>query len=342
MTLTSGKRHLLLSALLLFLLLVAAAIWLAMQHHHRRTDDAWITADYTLVAPRVAGYVQRIYVTDNQSVKAGELLAEIDDSDYRVALESALASLAQSSAKKGAALAQLEQQQAIIDQSVASVAASEATLNYAGQNADRYRRLLQSGTATADEQQKANASQREASANVQKNRAAVVAARKQVGILAASVRQAEADQAVAQAAVDKAKLNVAWTKITAPVDGVIGQRALRQGAWVSAGTRLLAVVPLQHSYVTANFLETQLPDVSIGQPVNIRVDALPGYAFSGHIDSIAPATGATFSAIAADNATGNFTKIVQRLPVKITLDPGQKGLDKLRVGMSVVPEIQTN
>jgi membrane fusion protein (multidrug efflux system) len=237
--------------------------------------------------------------------------------------------------------AQLEQQQSVIAQQKASVAASQATAQYAGQSAERYNRLYKSGTVAADEQQKASSAQRSATATVRQSEAALAAAIKQVGVLQAAVRSSQADVAAAKANVDQARLNLSYTRIVAPVAGMVGQRTVRLGAWVSAGTRLLAVVPLQQTYITANYLETQLKDVRPGQPVRIKVDALPDQVFTGHVDSIAPATGATFSAISPDNATGNYTKIVQRLPVKIVLDKGQPNLAQLRVGMSAVPEINT-
>ncbi|QHM71938.1 HlyD family secretion protein [Mixta intestinalis] len=339
MSFTPAKRTALLTALLIILLAIACFIWSVMTRADYRTDDAWVSADYTLVAPKVSGYISQVLVRDNQPVKAGDLLATLDDRDYRVALESAEANLQLSEAKLAAIIAQREQQQAVIAQNRAAVNASQATLSYAGQNAERYRRLLQSGTATADEQQKASSSMRSAAAQVEQNRAAAVAAEKQIAILQASQKQAEADIAAARASVDQAQLNLSYTRIVAPVSGMVGQRTLRQGAYVSAGSRLLALVPLQQIYITANYLETQLDKVKPGQRVEIAVDALPGQRFHGHVDSIAPATGATFSAIAADNATGNFTKVVQRLPVKITLDTQQPNLARLRVGMSVVPEI---
>lgn len=339
MAFTPAKRTLVLTIALLFLLGIAAWIWLAMQHYDARTDDAWVTADYTLVAPKISGYVETVNVSDNQSVKAGDVLATLDDRDYRVALETARANLQVSQAKTLSIHAQLDQQQAAIAQADAAVVSSEAALSYAGQNAERYRRLLQTGTATADEQQKASTSMREASAQRQQDQAAALSARKQVGILQASLKQAEADNAAAQASVDQATLNLSYTRIVAPIDGTVGQRAVRQGAWVSAGTRLLAVVPLRQTYVVANFLETQLTGVKPGQAVTITVDALPDVTLRGHVDSIAPATGSTFAAITADNATGNYTKVTQRLPVKIVLEPNQAGTSRLKVGMSVVPEI---
>lgn len=340
MSFTPAKRTLTLALLLLVLLAIAFFIRASLNRHHFRTDDAVVSADYTLVAPKISGYIRSVNVGDNQQVKAGEVLATIDDQDYRVALETAQANLQISQAKLTSIQAQLDQQQANIAQQEASVSASQATLNYAGQNADRYRRLLKTGTATADEQQKSASVMQTAAAQLKQNQAAVVSARKEVGVLQASRKQAEANIAASQASVDQARLNLSYTRIVAPIGGTVGQRAVRQGAWVSAGTRLLAVVPLQQSYVVANFLETQLTNVSAGQPVSISVDALPGVTLRGHVDSIAPATGSTFAAISADNATGNYTKVVQRLPVKILLEPNQPALTRLRVGMSVVPELE--
>ena len=333
------RKTVLLSLLLLVLLAMALIVWSVMTRNDHRTNDAWVNADYTLVAPKVSGYIASVRVKDNQQVAAGELLATLDDRDYKVALESAEAALQVSEAKLLSSKAQLEQQESVIDEQKASVSASQASAQYAGQSAERYNRLYQRGTVAADEQQKASSAQRSASAAVRQSEAALASAIKQVGVLQAAVRSAEADVAAARASVDQARLNLSYTRIVAPVAGMVGQRAVRLGAYVSAGTRLLAVVPLQQTYITANYLETQLQDVRPGQPVRIRVDALPDQIFTGHVDSIAPATGATFAAIAPDNATGNYTKVVQRLPVKIVLDQDQKNLAQLRVGMSAVPDI---
>jgi len=334
------RKSVLLSLLLLVLLAIAFFIWSTMTGNDHRTNDAYVNADYTLVAPKVSGYIAEVKVQDNQQVKAGDVLATLDDRDYRVALESAEADLQVSQAKLLSSQAQLEQQQSAIEQSKATLAANQATAQYAGQNAERYNRLYKSGTVAADDQQKASSTQRSAAAAVRQSQAALLSAVKEIGVLQAAVRQAQADVAAAQASVDQARLNLSYTRIVAPVDGMVGQRAARVGAYVSAGTRLLAVVPLQQTYITANYLETQLSDVRQGQRVNITIDALPGKRFTGHVDSIAPATGATFSAISPDNATGNYTKVVQRLPVKIALDTNQPGLSLLRVGMSAIPEIE--
>lgn len=334
------RKTVVLSLLLLVLLVMAFFVWSAMTDNDHRTTDAYVNADYTLVAPKVSGYIASVNVHDNQRVKTGDVLATLDDRDYRVALESAEADLQVSQAKLLSSQAQLEQQQSVIEQQKASLAASQASAQYATQSADRYNRLYKSGTVAADDQQKASSTQRSAQAAVRQSQAALTSALKEVGVLQAAIRSAEADEAAAKASVDQARLNLSYTRILAPVDGMVGQRSERSGAYVSAGTRLLAVVPLQQTYITANYLETQLADVRPGQRVSVTVDALPGKTFSGRVDSIAPATGATFSAISPDNATGNYTKVVQRLPVKIVLDRDQKDLIQLRVGMSAIPEIQ--
>nr|MBA2817055.1 DSBA oxidoreductase [Candidatus Pantoea persica] len=261
----------------------------------------------------MAGYIAEVRVQDNQQVKAGDVLATLDDRDDRVALESAEADLQVSQA-------QLEQQQSAIEQSKATLAANQVTAQYAEQNAERYNRLYKSGTIAADDQQKSSSTHRSS------------AAVKAIGVLQAAVRQA-------QASVDQVRLNLSYTCIVAPVDGMVGQCAARVGAYVSAGTRLLAVPPLQQTYITANYLETQLNDVRPGRRVKVTVDALPGKHFTGREDSIAPAIGAAFSAISPDNTTGNHTKVVQRLPVKIVLDKDQPELSQLQVNISAIPEI---
>ncbi|HEE5191337.1 HlyD family secretion protein [Klebsiella pneumoniae] len=335
-----SRRTTLLSALLILMMTMIFFVWSTMLNNDTRTNDAYVNADYTLVAPKVSGYIKNIYVADNQRVKAGQTLATLDDRDYKIALEMAQANLQLSDAKRLSSLAQLEQQQSIIAQTKATLLASQASAQYVSQNAERFNKLYQRGTVAADDQQKAHSTQRSASAVVRQNEAALTSAEKQVGVLRAALRQAEADVAVAQAKVSQARLNLSYTHIVAPVDGMVGQRSVRLGAYVNAGTRLLAVVPLHQTYITANYLETQLANVQQGQKVLIKIDAMPGKKFTGHVDSIAPATGATFSAIQPDNATGNFTKVVQRLPVKIVLDGNQPDAKLLRVGMSAVPEIK--
>ncbi|MDU6410769.1 MAG: HlyD family secretion protein [Yersiniaceae bacterium] len=338
---TSSKRIPLLVAVILIALLAGVVVWRLAGHGQETTNDAYVTADYTLVAPRISGHIAEVRVEDNQQVEAGQLLARIDDRDYINALNTAQATLESKQAQLKSLDAQLIKQQQVIVQARAALDSSVAGMNYARQSADRYRRLLQQGSGTADQRDESDATYREKAAAHQSDVAALEAAQQEVDVLKAERAEALAAIDAANADLSQAKLNLSYTRITAPVAGTVGQRSLRVGAYVSAGTRVLAVVPLQHAYIVANYLETQLGGVVPDQPVSIRVDALPDAVLHGHVESIAPATGATFSPIAADNATGNFTKVAQRLAVKIVLDADQPLVQRLRVGMSVVPTIDT-
>jgi len=342
MSISSTQRSISLALVAIVILIAGYLIYTLSGRHDVSTDDAYISADITLVAPKISGHIAQVAVEDNQHVHAGQLLAQIEDADYQSALHSALALVATRQAQERNVAAQLVQQQSVIKGAQATLDAGNATLGYARQNADRYQRLLATGTGTADLQQKSNADLHQQQGLQQQNIAALESAKQQMAILQASLDEAHAAIADANATLEQAKLNLSYTRITAPIEGMVGQRNLREGAYVTAGTRLLAIVPLQQPYVVANYLETQLAHVQPGQRVDIKVDALPDQPFHGKVDSIAPASGVTFSPIAPDNATGNFTKVVQRLAVKITLDTKQPDLERLRVGMSVVPDIKTD
>jgi membrane fusion protein (multidrug efflux system) len=304
------------------------------------TDDAYIKADYTIIAPKVSGYVAEVLVRDNQPVKAGQVLARIDDRDFRAALNQAKADVAAADAAIRNLDAQLALQQSVIDQQEAGIAATEASLTFAQQDHVRYRNLMKTGYGTVQRAQLAASTLQERTAQLQRDRAALVAAEKKIDVLATERRKALAQRNRTRAVEHQAELNLSYTTITAPVDGAAGARSLRVGQYVQAGTQLMAVVPLQAVYVVANFKETQLTHVRSGQPVNIRVDGFPDMALKGHVDSLSPASGLEFALLPPDNATGNFTKIVQRIPVKIVLDENDlTGL--LRPGMSVEPTVDT-
>jgi membrane fusion protein (multidrug efflux system) len=307
----------------------------------QRTDDAYVAADFSIVAPKVAGLIDRVEVDDNAIVKAGQELAHIDDRDYRAAASSADAALAAAQADVENLTAALLRQRSVIDQANATVAADEAARTFAQANATRYRNLSSGGAGTVEQQQQSAAQLEQAIAAKERDSAAAVATQREVSIL-----QAQRDRAIAnvqreQAALDQARLNLSYTHILAPVGGMVGQRGVRVGNYVSPGTALLAVVPLQSAYVLANFQETQLKSVLPGQRAQITVDSFPGQSLAGRVDSLAPASGVAFSPIPPDNATGNFTKVVQRLPLKIRLDPNQPLLQRLRVGMSVEASVDT-
>ena len=298
-------------------------------------------ADNTTIAPKVSGYLREVLVGDNEPVKAGQVLARIDERDYRVALDQASADVVAADAAIASKQAQLEVQQTVIDAAKATVDVDSATVMFAAQENKRYTDLASTGYGSLQNAQQAQSRIAAAQATVQRDTANVAAALKQVDLLKAEIEQAKAARGRAAAVRDQAGLNLGYTTIVAPIDGVVGNRSLRVGQYVQAGTQLMSVVPLASAYVVANYKETQLTDVREGQAVTIAVDTFPGQVVHGHVDSIAPASGQEFALLPPDNATGNFTKVVQRIPVKIALDAENNTAIELRPGMSVIPTIET-
>jgi membrane fusion protein, multidrug efflux system len=305
------------------------------------TDDAYVRADSTIVAPKVPGYLSEVLVGDNQPVRAGQLLARIDDRDYKVALEQAEADIATAQADIDNVKAALQQQQAVIAQARATLEVDQANLTFTEQDRTRYSSLAQNGSGTVQMAQQTLAKRDMARATLARDSAAVTAAERQVGMLQAQLAKDEAVLQHNKAVRDQAQLNLGYTNIVAPVDGVVGNRSLRVGQFVQAGTQLMAVVPLASTYVVANFEETKLGDIRTGQPVDIVVDTYSSTKVRGHVDSISPASGQEFALLPADNATGNFTKIVQRIPVKIAINPDDRLRGALRPGMSVTATVDT-
>ena len=304
------------------------------------TDDAYVKADYTTVAPKVAGYIRQVLVNDNDPVKSGQVLARIDDRDFQAALSQARAAVKAADAAIANIDAQIALQQSVIGQAKATIDASQASLDFAVSDAARSARLITSGAGTQSRAEQSQSARDQAAAAVERDRAALVAAENKVPVLETQRQQAIAERDRAAAAAQQAELNLSYTDIVAAVDGTVGARSIRLGQYVTSGTQLMAVVPLHAVYVVANFKETQLTHVRPGQPVEIKVDSFPDMAIKGHVDSVSPASGLEFSLLPPDNATGNFTKIVQRIPVKIVIDDeALSGL--LRSGMSVEPEIDT-
>ena len=305
------------------------------------TDDAYVTADYTTIAPKVSGLISQLLVDDNQPVKTGQVLARIDDRDYTVAVKSAQANVASAQATVANLDAEIARQPMLVAQAEAAVQANDASLAFAQANAKRYRNLSQGGAGTLEEQQQTSSEVGTLTATRAGHLAAVEAAQKDLDILTTQRAQAAGALAQAQANLEQALLNLSYTQIVAPEDGVVGARAVRVGAYVGPGTALLALVPLRQAYIDADYREVDLTHVRPGQPVSITVDTFPGTTLHGTVDSIAPSTGLTFAPIAPDNAPGNFTKVVQRLTVKIVLDPNQSLAGLLRAGMSVETTIHT-
>jgi membrane fusion protein (multidrug efflux system) len=304
------------------------------------TDDAYVQADSTIISPKVSGYIAEVLVGDNEKVEAGQLLARIDDRDFKTALDQARADVAASEAAVRNLDAQIELQQPIIRQQAAEVDAAEANLKFAQQERSRYDDLMKSGSGTVQRAQQTDAALREKTAQLQQGKSGLDAANRKVEVLATDRAKAVAQLDHARAVEQQMALNLSYTRITAPVEGTVGARSLRVGQFVQAGTQLMAVVPLDAVYVVANFKETQLTHVRNGQPVEIRIDSFNSARLRGHVDSLSPASGLEFALLPPDNATGNFTKIVQRVPVKIVLDDQSlKGL--LRPGMSAEPTVNT-
>jgi membrane fusion protein (multidrug efflux system) len=305
------------------------------------TDDATVAADSVIISPKVSGYLSEVLVDDNQSVHADQTLARIDDRDYRTALAGAQANVASAQAAIDNLEQKIAQQRLSIVEAQAAVTTDQAALAFSQQQYGRYSGLARTGAATMQDSQQWQTDQREKEAALSRDTAAVGVARKQIDVFGAELAQANAALAQQQSLLRQAELNLSYTTITAPVDGTVGNRTLRVGQYVQAGTALMAIVPLSAVYLTANYEETQLTNVQPGQPVTIDVDMFPSASVHGVVNSIAPASGEEFALLPPDNATGNFTKIVQRIPVKITIDPHDPLAGRLRPGMSVEPTIDT-
>ncbi|RZJ04559.1 MAG: HlyD family secretion protein [Brevundimonas sp.] len=306
----------------------------------QHTDNAYVRGQVTVIAPQVTGYVTAVDVQDFQTVRQGQLLATIDDRIYRqkveqarAALHAAQASLANSAQAQTSARGSVAQQQASIAGAQASVAKAQADYN-------RSVTLQRGGWVAQAQVDVTRTALRAAQAQLAAARASEGIA--ETGVTSAVVSRGSLEAAVenAQAQVHLAEIDLANTRITAPRDGRLGEISVRQGQQVAVGTQLMALVP-DRIWVTANFKENQLTDIRVGQPVELSVDALGGQTLTGRVEQIAPATGSEFSVIRPDNATGNFTKVAQRVPVRIALDSGQTGLDRLRPGLSVVARVET-
>jgi membrane fusion protein, multidrug efflux system len=277
-------------------------------------------------------------VGDNERVHAGQVLARIDDRDFKVALDQARADVSAAEAAVASKHAQLDVQQSVIEAARATLAVDNATQTFAAQENKRYTDLAGTGFGSVQNAQQAQSRYASAQAAIARDTANLASALRQVELLKAEITQAVAASARATALQHQAELNLSYTTIIAPIDGIVGNRTLRTGQFVQAGTQLMSLVPAAGAYVIANYKETQLTDVRKGQSVEIAVDMFPGQIVRGHVDSLAPASGQEFALLPPDNATGNFTKVVQRIPVKIALDTTSI---ELRPGMSVIPTIAT-
>ena len=317
------------------------AYWWAVDRFFQSTDDAYVGGDVTPISPHIAGFVAEILINDNEHVHAGQLLVRLDDRDVRAAVDHADAVLEQRTATLGSLRAKYELQQSAIRQASADLDAKAAQADFAKVDAERYHTLALSNYGSRQNAERTSALDAQARASVASAQAALAAAKQQLTVLNADISEAAAAVAQARADLETARLNLGYAEIRAPVDGYVGNRAARVGAYVSQGTYLLTIVPSQGLWVDANFKEDQLARMKAGQPASVVADTLPGHVFHGHLLSLAPATGAVFSVIPAENATGNFTKIVQRVAVRIALDDNDLNLDMIRPGLSTIATVDT-
>ena len=304
--------------------------------YFQETDNAYIQADQVAVSSQVSGYIASVPVKANQVVTVGQVLATIDDGQYRARLAQQQAQVEARTADVGRVEAELRRQEAQIDQAKAQLAATQVGVRFAADQVRRYKPLAASGADTVEklDQYRSQLEQNQAQAAV--NEAQLQSARKQVDALKAQVEQAKAAVAQAQAGVMQARLDLDHTVIRSSIDGRVGDHTARLGQFVQASTRLMAVVPVEDLYIDANFKETQIGLMRLGQPATVSVDALPDVELHGHVASFSPGTGARFALIPPQNATGNFTKIVQRVPVRIRFKADAEARNVLVSGLSVI------
>jgi membrane fusion protein (multidrug efflux system) len=314
-------------------LVVGGVFWWQGKQRWEATENAFVQADTTEVSPQIDGYVVEVLVRDNQRVEAGQVLIRLDDADAKAALAQAEANLAALQAGVQNVDARAEQEQAVIASRAAAVTQAEAQADLARQQVARYGRLAEQGWVSQQRIETEQAGVRTAQASVAEARAALVAEQRAAGVLGSTRSQSVASVQQARAVVDQARIALERTVIRAPVAGVVGARGVRVGQYVRPGGQILSIVPLGDTYVVANFKETQMDRLRLGQTVEISADAFPGQPLTGHIDSFAPATGSEFALIPIENATGNFTKITQRVPVRIRVD--RTAGAALRPGLSV-------
>jgi membrane fusion protein, multidrug efflux system len=306
------------------------------------TDDAYLQADLTPIATKVAGYVRALPVQDFERVRADQVLAEIVDDDYRAAVAQINAGIASAAAQVEALKAQRPLQEANVRAAKATVDAIAANLAQNLRDLARQERLLKTGSSSTEAGEKLQTTHAQLTAQFEQTRAQHSAAARQLDVLAAQQAQAEAAVAAQKASLQLAELNLSYTRILAPQDGVIGQRQVKPGQFVGVGSQITTLTPLPHVWVIANYKETQLTHMIVGERADIDVDTFPGHRMRGHVLAFAPGAGSQFALLPPDNATGNFTKVVQRIAVKIAIDDADGLTDLLRPGMSVIARIDTH
>jgi len=303
------------------------------------TNDAYLQADLTPISAKVSGYVRELPIQDFDHVRKGQVLAQLVDSDYRAAVAQAEAGVATAIAQAQALRAQHELQLANVEAARAVVASATASSEQNDRDLARQRRLLETGSSSVEASEKLTTGHSQLEAQLMQARAQALAAVRELAVLDAQIAQSEATIAAQRAALDTASINLGYTTITATQDGVIGQRQVKPGQLVGVGTQITTLTPLPNLWVIANFKETQLTHMAVGQKAEVAVDTFPGHKLRGHLQAFAPASGAEYALLPPDNATGNFTKVVQRIAVKIVIDDADGLADRLVPGMSVEAKI---
>jgi membrane fusion protein (multidrug efflux system) len=305
------------------------------------TDDAYVRGDITPLSAQVDGYLRRVPVNDFQLVKAGDLLVEIDDEDYQARNAQAEADLLGAEAAIENLKSRKALQHDMVAEAESNVAATAADVERTKLEGERQRALVATTFGTQQRLEQAVAEAKRFQATLARNEAELQGARRQMSVLDTTEAQLRAEAKAKRAMLELARIALGYTRILAPIDGMVGERGVRAGQYVRVGTQVISVVPLDTVWVVANYKETQLTRMAIGQPADVTVDSFPGVTIHGKVDSIAPASGSQFSLLPPDNATGNFTKVVQRVPVKIVLDAGHPLAGRLRPGMSVTATVHT-
>jgi membrane fusion protein, multidrug efflux system len=339
-----AMRKIILSVVALVLIAAAGGggwYWWTTGRFFESTDNAYVQGDISVISPKVAGYVREVRVVDNQQVRAGDVLALIDDEDFAAKAAEARAAVAAEQAAIAGIDRKLEWQNSMIGVAKANVVSAGAELARAQPNYERYKKMVASNVVGRSDYDEVEATLRKAEAEVTRTQAALAAEEGQLVVVLADRKQADAQLAQAQAALTMAQNDLNNTVIKAPVDGVVGNKGVQVGQYVKIGTQLMAVVPLPQVYVVANFKETQLENMRPGQPVEIAVDAYPNHKLIGTVESFAPASGAVFSLLPPENATGNFTKVVQRVPIRIAVPKENALAGLLRPGLSVEVSVDT-
>jgi len=348
-SLKAAFRHDIIWRVLIFLAALAVLIVITTRWNRwegnaewQSTDDAYLQADLTPIASKVAGYVRALPVQDFERVRTDQVLAEIVDDDYRAAVAQINAGIASAAAQVEALKAQRPLQDANVHAANATVEVVAANLEQNARDLARQERLLKTGSSSTEAGEKLRTTHAQLVAQFEQARAQHSAAARQLDVLAAQQAQAEAALAAQKASLQIAQLNLSYTRILAPQDGVIGQRQVKPGQFVGVGSQITTLTPLPHVWVIANYKETQLTHMSVGESADITVDTFPGRRMRGHVLAFAPGAGSQFALLPPDNATGNFTKVVQRIAVKIAIDDADGLTDLLRPGMSVIARIDTH